>query len=35
VEQEWTINLIERANPDWRDLAIDLGFEPLESRRVD
>jgi putative endonuclease len=22
------LDLIEQANPDWRDLAIDLGFEP-------
>jgi putative endonuclease len=33
--RQWKIDLIERNNPDWRDLAIDLGFEPLESRRVD
>jgi putative endonuclease len=32
--RQWKINLIEWDNPDWRDLAIDLGFEPLESRRV-
>ncbi|WP_109356411.1 GIY-YIG nuclease family protein [Sphingorhabdus sp. EL138] len=25
----WKINLIEATNPDWRDLAEDLGFEPL------
>ena len=25
----WKIQLIEQNNPDWRDLAIDLGFEPL------
>jgi putative endonuclease len=25
----WKINLIEASNPDWRDLAEDLGFEPL------
>jgi putative endonuclease len=24
----WKLDLIEQANPDWRDLAIDLGFEP-------
>jgi putative endonuclease len=30
----WKINLIEEANPDWRDLAIDLGFTPLPSRRI-
>jgi len=25
----WKLELIEAANPDWRDLALDLGFEPL------
>lgn len=25
----WKITLIEQANPDWRDLAEDLGFDPL------
>ncbi|GAA0473250.1 GIY-YIG nuclease family protein [Parasphingorhabdus litoris] len=25
----WKINLIEAGNPDWRDLAEDIGFEPL------
>ena len=25
----WKLDLIEAANPDWRDLAEDLGFEPL------
>lgn len=25
----WKIELIEKSNPDWRDLACDLGFEPL------
>ncbi len=25
----WKLELIETANPDWRDLAEDLGFEPL------
>ena len=27
--REWKCNLIERDNPDWLDLAIDLGFEPV------
>lgn len=27
--REWKVNLIERDNPDWRDLAVGLGFEPL------
>jgi putative endonuclease len=30
--RDWKINLIERENPTWRDLAIDLGFEPLAHR---
>ena len=25
----WKLELIERANPGWRDLAEDLGFGPL------
>jgi putative endonuclease len=25
--RQWKINLIEQANPDWRDLAVDLGLE--------
>ena len=27
----WKLQLIESENPDWRDLAEDLGFESLES----
>src|SRR6478752_6044155 len=27
----WKLQLIEAANSDWRDLAEDFGFEPLES----
>jgi putative endonuclease len=26
----WKVELIEKENPDWRDLAEDLGFEPLD-----
>lgn len=26
----WKLELIEKENPDWRDLAEDLGFEPLD-----
>ena len=33
--RQWKINLIETANPDWRDLAFDLGFDPLPGKRVD
>ncbi|HET6526716.1 GIY-YIG nuclease family protein [Sphingopyxis sp.] len=25
----WKLELIESANPDWRDLAEDFGFDPL------
>ena len=25
----WKLELIESANPDWRDLAEDFGFEPI------
>jgi hypothetical protein len=27
--RDWKINLIERENPYWDDLAIGLGFDPL------
>ena len=27
--RDWKINLIEATNPDWRDLALDYGLEPL------
>ena len=30
----WKIALIEQANPDWRDLAVDFGVEPLSSHRI-
>jgi putative endonuclease len=26
----WKLELIEADNPDWRDLALDFGFPPLE-----
>ena len=26
----WKLRLIEESNPDWRDLAADLGFESLD-----
>ena len=29
---DWKINLINAANPEWRDLAAGLGFEPLSLR---
>jgi putative endonuclease len=31
--RDWKINLIEAANPTWRDLAVDYGFEPLNPRQ--
>ena len=30
--RQWKISLIESENPQWIDLAIDLGFEPLAPR---
>lgn len=27
--REWKLALIEAGNPEWRDLAEDLGFDPL------
>jgi putative endonuclease len=29
--RHWKVALIEKTNPLWRDLAVDLGFEPLEK----
>jgi putative endonuclease len=31
-QRQFKLNLIERNNPDWRDLALDLGFAPLRRR---
>jgi putative endonuclease len=31
--RDWKLNLIERANPDWSDLAIGFGFEPLGRKQ--
>ncbi len=28
-KRPWKLDLIEKANPRWRDLAEDLGFDPL------
>ena len=25
--RDWKLNLIEQDNPDWRDLAVELGFD--------
>ena len=30
----WKIRLLTESNPDWRDLAIELGFASLPSRRI-
>ncbi len=32
--REWKVELIETANPTWRDLAVDYGFEPLIKKKV-
>jgi len=29
-ERDWKLELIEAGNPEWRDLADDFGFPPLE-----
>jgi len=34
-QRQWTIELIERENPTWRDLAEDFGFESLIKNKVD
>ena len=31
--RQWKINLINGANPEWRDLAVGLGLPPLAPRR--
>ena len=31
--RQWKFNVIEEFNPDWRDLAEDLGFPPLSQLR--
>lgn len=30
----WKLALIEQANPDWRDLAVDFGFASLPPPRI-
>ncbi|MFM7446594.1 MAG: GIY-YIG nuclease family protein, partial [Tabrizicola sp.] len=32
--REWKVRLIEERNPDWRDLAVDLGLEPVPGPGV-
>jgi putative endonuclease len=34
-QRQWKIELIERENPNWRDLAEDFGFESLIKNKVD
>jgi len=31
--RQWKLNLIEQDNPEWLDLAIELGFEPVGNIR--
>ena len=31
-KRPWKINLINSVNPEWRDLAVGLGFPPLAPR---
>jgi len=31
--RDWKIRLIEESNPEWVDLAVGMGFEPLGRRR--
>lgn len=33
--REWKVEMIERENPTWRDLAEDFGFDSLIKRKVD
>ena len=32
--RQWRIDLFIESNPEWRDLAIDLGFDVMPSTRV-
>jgi putative endonuclease len=32
-QRQWKIELVERENPAWRDLAEDFGFDPLIGKR--
>jgi putative endonuclease len=31
--RQWKVNLIDAENPEWRDLAVGLGLEPLAPSR--
>ncbi len=33
-KRQWKIDLIEKENPDWRDLAVDFGFDMQPSTRL-
>ncbi len=33
-KRQWKINLIEEHNPQWRDLAVDLGFDVEPSTQM-
>ncbi|MCF8708874.1 GIY-YIG nuclease family protein [Rhizorhapis sp. SPR117] len=33
--RQWKVHLIEQNNPDWDDIAVTFGFDPLPSRRAD
>jgi len=32
--RQWKLNLIEAANPDWRDMAVELGLPPTGPDRL-
>ena len=34
-QRKWKIELVEKENPTWRDLAEDFGFESLIGKQVD
>jgi putative endonuclease len=34
-QRQWKIDLIEKENPTWRDLAEDFGFVSLIKEKVD
>jgi len=34
-QRRWKVELIERQNPTWRDLAEDFGFDSLIKNKVD
>ena len=32
--RQWKIDMVEKENPNWRDLSVDLGFATLPSRKL-